>query len=69
LGAKVERQRREPSRGAESTKRDGVWEGASPSPQAWGRGSAPSAEIFVLIFWGSKWRIFVTLNAKFSFFL
>jgi len=39
LGAKVERRRREPSRGAEGAKGVQCGEGVSPSPQ--GEGSSP----------------------------
>jgi len=48
----------------------GRGEGDTPSGEwVWGGGSAPSAEIFFLRFWGSKWRIFVDslIGAKFFF--
>ena len=59
-GAKVDRQRREPSRGAEGAKKGGMWKGGVLLPTGegfWGGGSVPIQKMCEIL--GSKWRIFV----------
>ena len=71
VGDKVERRRREPSRGAEGAKGDGVWGGVSSSPQGEGCGeeAVPLPQNFFLEFWGQSGIFLCTLGAKFRFFL
>ena len=69
MGGKVERRRREPSRGAEGAKRMRCGEGVSPSPQGEGsekRALPPPQKIFLDL--KVKMAYFRGLCARFRFF-